>query len=286
MIKVENLSLSVNSEPILKNINLHCKENECFAILGPNGSGKTTLIETILGYIKPTYGTLRIWGQEFSKVKDRIGVLLEYPPLFYYAKVKEIISYVCCAYNISPDSIKFIKNYLDITEIENKFVRVLSKGQRKKLGLLIALIHDPPLLLLDEPTSGMDPFAREKIWNLLKKKQRSIIFTTHIWEEAEKNSDRIAFIHNGEIIKVDTPSSFLSNKYIITNKKLILPKSKKYPNILLKENFFIEKEDTYWVYPENLNGLLNKLKKNNAFSVSSISLEDVFIFLVERGAKH
>lgn len=119
---------------------------------------------------------MQIWDQEFSKVKDRSGVLLA-PPFFYYAKFKEIISYIYCAYNISHDSIKVLKDYLDITEIENKFVRVLSKGQRNKLGLLIALIHDPLLLLLDKPTSGMDPFVREKIWDFLKKKQKTIILS-------------------------------------------------------------------------------------------------------------
>lgn len=280
MIRIENLSLSLDGKVILKEIDLDSKEGDCFAILGPNGSGKTTLIEIITEYLKPTEGNVKIWDKDFSEVKERIGVLPEYPPLFYYAKVKEILFYVCCVYDTSYDRVKPLMDYLEISEIENSLVRVLSKGQRKKVGLLISLVHDPDLLILDEPTSGMDPFVREKIWELLKKKNRTIIFTTHIWEEAEKNSDRIAFINRGEILMVDTPSSFLSKRYIKSCRKLILPKRNSC-SYSLDCNHVIEKEDVYCVYPSNLEEFLSKHNKLNDYSISPISLEDVFLFLAK-----
>jgi len=217
MIKIENLFYKEKENFILKGINIAVEENECFALLGPNGAGKTTLIEIIVSILKPTEGKVEFFGKRFEEIKEKVGVVFENPPLFYYAKVKEIINYLINIYSLKKDKIDNVKELMKILELEkigNREIRKLSKGEKKKLSILIALMNDPEILILDEPTSGLDPFVRKKLWELIKSKERTIIFSTHIWEEAKEYADKIAFINEGEILGIGSPSDFISSKFI------------------------------------------------------------------------
>ena len=282
MVDIRNISLKVNGKFILKDVNLKINDGECLALLGPNGAGKSSLIDIFTGAIRPSHGEVKIWGKEFQEVKKDIGVLYEYSPLFYYSKVKEILAYVCVIYGIKYKSIAELIRSLGMQNIEDRLVRVLSKGERRKVGIILALLHNPSLLILDEPTSGMDPFVRDHCWNLFKKAGRTILFSTHIWEEAEKYADRIAFISEGEILEVDTPSAFLSNKYLKTRKKVTLSKDEKLAP-LFKETLCIEENGQCYLYPADIDQFLETVKeKAKDYSISPIALKDVFLYIRTR----
>lgn len=269
---------------ILKNINLTIKENECFGILGPNGAGKTTLMEIIVSLIKPKEGEIKFFGKDFESIKDKVGVLFENPPLFYYAKVNEIIDYLSCIYRVKKDKIEEIIEKLEMKEIYKREIRKLSKGEKKKVGLLISLINNPLILILDEPTSGMDPFMREKIWEMVKKEKRIIIFSTHIWEEAEKYADRILLLDKGRVIGIDSPTNFLSEKYINFKNKIVLNYSKEVEDFI-KGEFYIKKEEEIYVYPLNFEDFTKKIK-DFEYNVKKINLEDVFLYLKTKYERH
>lgn len=282
MIEVKNISYKEKDKQILSNINLSINEGECFAILGPNGAGKTTLMELMLSLIRPTKGEIKFFGKEFEDIKGKIGVLFETPPLFYYAKVNEIIEYLALIYKVKKKRIRKVVERLEMEEIFKREVRKLSKGERKKVGLLASLLNDPLILILDEPTSGMDPFIREKIWEILKSKERTIIFSTHIWEEAEKYADRVLLLDRGKVLAVDSPSNFLSEKYIKFKNKIVLKNTSELEN-LIKGEFYIKREDKVYIYPSNPDDFVKRIK-NLEYSFSKISLEDVFLYL--RREKH
>ncbi len=279
MIDIKNVSLQINDKWILKDIDLEIDKNECVALLGPNGAGKSSLMDTITNVLTPTCGNIQIAEKSFRKVKNMIGVVYEYAPLFVYAKVKEIISYICAIHGKNYNSVKHLIDALNFQDIQNQLVNVLSQGERKKVGILIALIANPEVLVLDEPTSGMDPFVRDAIWNIIKQKNRTILFSTHIWEEAEKYSDKIAFMNNGKIIAIDSPESFLSNKYIETKKKITLLKQEKVLPFL-HETFYIEDNESYYVYINETEKFLKNLNGNiSDYSVTPVGLKDVFLYL-------
>jgi ABC-type multidrug transport system ATPase subunit len=214
MIKIENLYYKEKDFLILKGININILEKECFAILGPNGAGKTTLIEIIISILKPTSGKVEFFGKRFEEIKEKVGVVFEDPPLFYYAKVNEMIDYLITIYSLKKHKIEELIKHLELEKIKNREIRKLSKGEKKKVSILIALMNDPEILILDEPTSGLDPFVREKLWKLFKSQERTIIFSTHIWDEAKNYANKIAFINNGEIIGIGSPSDFISEKFL------------------------------------------------------------------------
>lgn len=277
MIEVRNISYKDKNNEILYNINFSINENECFGILGPNGAGKTTLMELMLSLIKPQEGEIKFFGKCFKDIKDKIGVLFENPPLFYYAKVNEIIDFFASIYNSKKENVNELIKKLDINEILKREIRKLSKGERKKLGLLISLINEPLILILDEPTSGMDPFIREKIWEIIKSKKRTIIFSTHIWEEAEKYADRVLLLNRGKVLAIDSPSNFLSQKYIKFKNKIIL-KNKEEVHNLIEEEFYIKIGDKIYVYPSNFDDFIKKIR-NFEYDFAKVTLEDVFLCL-------
>ena len=277
MIEIKNINYSVNAHRILKDINLSVKEGECLCILGPNGAGKTTLFDILLGFIKPDSGSVSFGGKNFQEIKKTVGVVFDNTPIFYYAKVGEYLAYIARIYGVDIEVARALMKELGIDGLESSFLRALSQGEKKKIGLISALMHDPEILVLDEPTSNLDPFSREQLWNMIKRKRRTIIFTTHIWDEAQKHADRVAFISSGRILAIDTPASFLSKRYIKYKKKVILPPETDLP---LKDVHFIETEDKIVVYLEDTNNFAKTLEKKLInFSVLPVSLEDVFLIL-------
>lgn len=281
MLKISNLFYSSENKPILNDISLTIHEGECVALLGPNGAGKSTLVDAITGAIKPSKGNVLVSNKEFSNVKRDVGVLFEYPPLFYYSKVKEIIYYVSTIYGIPYNEIIALEKILGIDQIRSSNIRSLSKGERKKLGILLSLLHNPKLLILDEPTSDMDPFFRDDVWKLFKKNNRTIFFTSHLWEEAEKYSDRIVFIDGGEVLSIDTPSSFLSDKYIRGAKKIVIAKHNNDKLLsILADIPFVEDDDNIYLFTLNIEKFTEEHKTYlNNYSITSKDLKDIFLFL-------
>jgi ABC-type multidrug transport system ATPase subunit len=278
VLSVKNISISLKHRQILKNINFDIKEGECFALLGPNGAGKSTLVDIITEAIKPDSGEISIFNSKsFKNVKNRIGVLYEYVPLFYYYKIKEIIAYVCSVYNVNKSSVIDIINALGIDKIENKMINVLSKGERKKVGVLMTILHNPAFIIVDEPTSDLDPFIREIVWHYFSQNNRTILFTTHLWEEVEKVANKVAFINDGEIIAIDTIERFLSDIYMKSKRKIVIQKND-LDLSMMKNECFLTYKDYVYVYPQNVDSFMSEYQITNC-TIKDIELKDIFLSL-------
>lgn len=283
MIQIKQANLSIDKKPILQDINLDIRDGECVALLGPNGAGKSSLIDLITGMLAPDSGSVSLWGQPFARVRHRVGVQFEYTPMFDYLALQEVLQYFCAIYGVSMAETEPLLNYLGLGPIRHKRGYVLSKGERKKIGLLLALIGRPELLILDEPTSDLDPFVREQCWRLFKDKGRTVFFSTHLWEEAERYADRIVFIAGGRIRQVDTPQAFLSEKYLPAQRKVVVARDALKP-ASLEGAIFLEEEEFYYIFPSDVGRFLDRIKQQTAnISILQKDLKDVYLYLTKNG---
>lgn len=203
-VAVDQLSLSID-------------EGEIFVFLGPNGSGKTTLFRLLSTLIPLQSGGVKIFGQdlrgETMSVRSRIGVVFQAPSLDKKLTVAENLAHQCRLYGMTPPSIKERSEQLlatlGLSDRKDALVETLSGGMRRRVELAKGMLHEPDLLLLDEPSTGLDPGARLDLWNYLqtlKGQGVTIVLTTHLLEEAEK-ADRIAIMHQGKLAALDTPAA-------------------------------------------------------------------------------
>ncbi len=187
-------------------ISFSVKKGEIFAFLGPNGAGKTTTVEMIESIRQPTAGTIRLLGKNiktyFHEIKENIGILPQEFHSFERLTVKETLVYFSKLYKKRADIDEIIES-MDLKSCEKRLYKNLSGGLKQRVGVAIALVNDPDILFLDEPTTGLDPKARRDVWNViadLQKKGKTVFLTTHYMEEAEYLADHIAIIHKGKII--------------------------------------------------------------------------------------
>lgn len=211
IIAVRDLRKSYGSVAAVKGIDFEVKAGEAFGILGPNGAGKTTTIEILEGLRPRTGGDARVLGfdpdRQKQQLKDRIGVCLQATNLPAKIRAQEAIDLFGSFYSRSISSEKLLKR-LQLWEKRNAFYETLSGGQKQRLALALALVNDPQLLFLDEPTTGLDPQIRLEIHGLieeLKAENRTVVLTTHYIEEAERLCNRVAIMDEGKIIAMDTP---------------------------------------------------------------------------------
>lgn len=236
-IQVEGLTKRYGDLIAVNGISFTVSRGEIFAFLGPNGAGKTTTVEMLECLRKPTSGKAFVLGLDIAKdqmaIKKRTGVL---PQDFYtYERltVKETIQYYAGMFNSRPDVDGLIK-LVDLEDKRNVLFKHLSGGLKQRLGIAVALVNDPEVLFLDEPSAGLDPKARHGVWHLidgLHKQGKTVFLTTHYMEEAEILASRVGIIHNGSIVAMDTPQGLIS-EYGKRN-MLILKKTspKAVPNI-------------------------------------------------------
>lgn len=193
----------------VENLSLSLKEGEIFGLIGPNGAGKSTTIRSILNLVNKTSGVVYINGKEFNKddidIKRMIGYLPSEISLYDDLTVKEMIDYHESYYKINT---KRKKELIELFKLDvNKRVEDLSLGNLKKLGIVLALLHEPKILILDEPTSGLDPIMQQVFYKLLleeKKKNTTIVYSTHILSEVAKICDRVGILKDGELINVES----------------------------------------------------------------------------------
>jgi ABC-2 type transport system ATP-binding protein len=210
-IQVEALHKSYGSLAAVKGIDFEVHPGEVFGLLGPNGAGKTTTVEILEGLRARTSGRVRVLGfdpeVQTRQVKDRVGVCLQSTRLQEKMKVREAVELFAAFYTRTVDGAGLLKR-LQLWEKREALYGKLSGGQRQRLALALALLNDPQVLFLDEPSAGLDPQARHEIHELvseLRREQRTILLTTHYIEEAEKLCDRVAIIDEGRIIAIGTP---------------------------------------------------------------------------------
>ena len=202
----------------LDGIDFEIREGECFGFLGPNGAGKTTAMSIIYCFLPPTSGSLKIFGMDAnrnpSEIKARTGVMPQDDNLDLELSVfKNLIVYARYFDIPKREATVLARDLLEFVELSEKAdinIRALSGGMKRKLMLARSLINKPALLMLDEPTTGLDPHSRHSVWdklNHLKSNKTTIILTTHYMEEAEKLCDRVAIMNSGKIVAIDTPDN-------------------------------------------------------------------------------
>ena len=210
-IQVEALTKSYGSFKSVKGIDFEVQAGEVFGLLGPNGAGKTTTVEILEGLRQRSSGRVAVLGfdpeVETRQVKDRVGVCLQSTNLQEKIKVREAIDLFASFYSRTVDRVQLLKR-LQLWEKRESLYSKLSGGQKQRLALALALLNDPQVLFLDEPSAGLDPQARHEIHELvqeLRREQRTILLTTHYIEEAEKLCDRVAIIDEGRFVAMGTP---------------------------------------------------------------------------------
>ncbi|MBO97571.1 MAG: multidrug ABC transporter ATP-binding protein [Flavobacteriales bacterium] len=224
-IEINQISKSFNNQLALKNISFKINKGEIVGFLGPNGAGKTTLMRIICGYIKQNIGSIKICSLDKDSneelVKSKIGYLAENNPLYKNMYIKEYLLFVGKLYNVNnlQNCVLKVMKQTGLLNEKNKKIQQLSKGFKQRVGLAAALIHNPEILILDEPTTGLDPNQLIEIRNLILElaKNKTILFSTHILQEVEKICDRIIIINNGEIIDDQSVSNLTKTKTSIEN---------------------------------------------------------------------
>lgn len=217
ILEVKGLRKAFGSVQAVEEISFSVENGEVFTIIGPNGAGKTTTLEMIEGMQAPDRGTISISGMTWDKDADRIKTIIGVQPqssaLFDLLTVEENLDLFGSFYPHSKQSSEVLE-MINLTDHRRKNVKSLSGGQRQRLAIGLAMISDPQIIFLDEPTTGLDPQARRNIWDIvlkLKELGKTTILTTHYMEEAEKLSDRVCIVDQGRVVTLDTPANLIDS---------------------------------------------------------------------------
>ena len=201
----------------VRGLNLQVDRGECFGLLGPNGAGKTTTIEILEGLLQPTSGDVEVLGRSWTKdgeaIRQRIGVTLQETQLSDKLTVRETLDLFRSFYH-SGVSVEVAMNSVSLEEKKNARISQLSGGQKQRLAVATALVGDPELLFLDEPTTGLDPTSRRQLWEILRairERGKTILLTTHYMDEAERLCDRVAIVDHGQVIALGTPRELIAS---------------------------------------------------------------------------
>lgn len=216
VLEVKNLKKSYGDKPAVRGISFVVKPGEVFGILGPNGAGKTTTLEMIETLRDIDGGTIRLAGIDVAKQPQKIryiiGVQLQSTAFMDKVRLTELLEQQAAAYGERIDALGLLKD-VNLEDKATSYIEDLSGGQKQRFSIAAALVHQPKVFFMDEPTTGLDPTARRNLWDLvdrIKAKGTTIILTTHYMEEAEQLCDRVAIMDNGKIIALDTPKNLVN----------------------------------------------------------------------------
>jgi ABC-2 type transport system ATP-binding protein len=215
-IAVSGLRKSYGRREVLHGLSFSVETGEVFALLGPNSAGKTTTVEILEGYRRRDDGDVRVLGEDPERggrsFKSRIGIVLQSSAVYHLLSVREIVE-LFAGYYPQPRPVGEVIELVGLAEKRDARVRTLSGGQLRRLDLALALVGDPELVFLDEPTTGFDPAARRQAWETIRDLRslgKSILLTTHYMEEAQRLADRVAILRDGEIVGTGSPRELLS----------------------------------------------------------------------------
>lgn len=213
---VESLTKAYGGRTVVDGVSLTVRKGEFFGLLGPNGAGKTTTLEIMEGLRKADSGSVSLLGSppqpRNTELLPRIGVQLQSSAFFERLTAREQLVTFGALYGAETERVDDVLSLVGLTEQADVREDKLSGGQRQRLSIACALVHDPELLFLDEPTASLDPQARRNLWDVLrgiKARGKTIVYTTHYIEEAEQLCDRIAILDNGRVVALDTPSTLV-----------------------------------------------------------------------------
>ena len=311
MIKLENVTKKYGKHEALKGISFEVKEGEIVGLLGPNGAGKTTTMNIITGYIEQTSGIVTVGGfdvlKKANKAKKLIGYMPEGVPLYNELTVKEFVRYMAELKRVNKKEIKEkVQKTLEdtgLTEVQNKLIRNLSRGYKQRVSLAGTLVSEPKVIILDEPTVGLDPKQVIEIRELIKKlgKNHTVILSSHILSEVSQICNRVIIINKGEIVAVDTPENLegkVSNKNIIyvtvedTENKVIGMKEKieGIKDITLEKTnedgtkqYAIQVEDEKDIRKTLFTSFAKESLTIFEMKKADTTLEDAFMKLIEKG---
>jgi len=310
MIEIKNLTKKYGSKTVLDDISFTVKSGEILGFLGPNGAGKSTTMNIITGYISSTSGSVSIDGIDIMdnprEYKSKIGYLPELPPLYMDMTVMEYLEFVCGIKSADKSCIPEILKEVKIEHVSHRLIKNLSKGYRQRVGIAQALVGNPELLILDEPTVGLDPMQIIDIRNVISQlgKKKTLFISSHILSEISAVCDRVLIINKGKIVAEDTPDNLSAlvsgkNKYVvrIEGEKENIEKLLSSMDDIDKFEYKGSDEENsfdYIVYARSGSDirkkLFNLIASNDMailmFKRFDVSLEDIFITLTgdEKGA--
>ena len=297
-VDVQGLTKRYGDLTAVDNVSFKIGKGEIFGLLGPNGAGKTTTVEMIEGLRRPDGGTINVCGIEASrgtdKIKEIIGVQLQSTTIYDRIRVSEAIDLFGGYYRKSLPTSDLL-SVVSLNDKRNSFIHTLSGGQKQRVAMALALVNDPEVLFLDEPTTGLDPQARRNMWDIIEdlgNKGKTIILTTHYMEEAERLCGRVGIIDHGKIIALDTTRDLIAKQHLESaieftasggaSKELFLGLDGVSKVSLDGREFILQTKDSSRVL-----GQLTRLSESNGFSLTNLSvrqatLEDVFLALTGR----
>lgn len=304
IIVVENLVKEYRGRIVLNNINLVVDKHGVYSLLGPNGAGKTTLLNILTGITRPSHGKVEVFGKNprDPSVKKRIGFSPQDPSLHHRLTGWENIKLYAMIYGLEWGSVvNRVREYVELLGLEKDLDKIVGKysgGMAKKLSLIISLVHDPDILVFDEPTTGLDPGVRREVWKLIdsfRREGKVVILATHYMEEADKLSDHIWIIDQGRIVAEGDPE-LLKKKYgpssvielVFTEKPSneLINELSRYGNIVLddvKTRIFLSNPDRN--VPEIVNIVYRYGFMLKSLNIVKPSLEDVFLNLTGKRLK-
>ncbi len=296
VVMVKNLTKKYGHLIAVNDVCFSIEKGEVFGLLGPNGAGKTTTVEMIEGLRKPDSGSIEVCGidalKEPGRIKEIIGVQLQSTTLYDKIRVKEAVELFGSYYQKSIPSSEIL-NEVSLTDKKDSFVSTLSGGLKQRLAMALALVNDPKVLFLDEPTTGLDPQARRNVWGIiedLKGREKTIILTTHYMEEAEQLCQRVGIIDQGKIIAMDSPKNLIVNSGLESTVEFhsVPEESDKMLQMLASIGKIIRQDNNRFVlYTKEATRVLQEITRIcgesginlKNLTVREASLEDVFLSL-------
>jgi len=295
-IEVHNISKSYNDQQALKNVSFKIGNGEIVGFLGPNGAGKSTLMKILTGYITPSEGSAKVEGLDVIdnkiEIQKKIGYLPEHNPLYLEMFVREYLNYSATVHSIDKKEVEKVIAITGLTPEANKKIGSLSKGFRQRLGLANALLHHPNVLILDEPTTGLDPNQLIEIRELIKSigKEKTIFLSTHIMQEVEAICDRVIIIKKGEIIADKKLEDLKSSKEQIIEVEF----DYRIEEVAFKNLSHLEKAENkagfvYWLYfntDEDMRSQVFDFAQENGLKILQLhqkhkNLEELFLDLTQ-----
>ena len=297
-VEVQSLTKKYGDLVAVDNVSFAIEKGEIFGLLGPNGAGKTTTVEIIEGLRKPDSGSVNVMGidarKERGRTKEIVGVQLQSTSIYDHIRVDEAVSLFGGYYRKSVSTSQLLDE-VSLNDKKSSFVHTLSGGQKQRLALALALVNDPEVLFLDEPTTGLDPQARRNVWDIIQKlkaRAKTIVLTTHYMEEAEELSDRVGIMDHGRIIAQDTPRNLVDRQNLESAVEVVTPagdaeaKLNRLPGVSRTtrdgNRYLLHTKEALSLQREIMRLADQNHLRIDSVSVRRASLEDVFLALTGR----
>lgn len=293
VIETNNLSKFYSKYRGIEDVNLSVEEGEIFGFIGPNGAGKSTTIRTLLGLIKPTSGSATMFGLDITKGGPKIREEVGYLPseVFYYdnMRARDLLKYSASFYKKPKHDMEArmysLAKLLDLDL--NKKIDDLSYGNKKKVGIVQGLLHSPKLIILDEPTGGLDPLMQQTFFDLLKEENKrgaTIVFSSHILSEVQKLCSRVAIIKEGRLIAVEQMDALRKNSYLKVKLELAAPISKAQLSLKGVSNVTVSRDHVSFLYRGDVNAVVKQLAgmRLKNVSVEEPELEEIFMHYYQK----